>query len=147
MNIETITLDPAVNMLGEIFFNMNPIVRMTIEGEPASKANSRQIVTLKSGKRKSIKSEKARNYVEAFTIQCAQKVRGLLPYEGDVAVFIKIYYASRRPDLDESIILDAMQGMVYKNDRQVKGKTIVWGLDRKRPRVDIAVYAIEEFGG
>ena len=39
-----------------------------------------------------------------------------------------IYYSSRRPDLDESLILDLMQGVIYKNDRQVKQKNIYWGL-------------------
>ena len=44
----------------------------------------------------------------------------------DVSVIIGIYYASR-PDLDESLILDCMQGLVYKNDRQVKEKHVIWG--------------------
>ena len=57
---------------------------------------------------------------------------------------IKIYYSSRRPDLDESVILDAMQGRVYKNDRQVKVKHIFWGLDRGNPRAVIRVQALEE---
>jgi Holliday junction resolvase RusA-like endonuclease len=50
-----------------------------------------------------------------------------------------IHYASRRPDLDESVILDAMQGIVYKNDRQVKEKQIYWGLDPQNPRCEILV--------
>ena len=59
--------------------------------------------------------------------------------EGDVSVTITIYYASRRPDLDESVILDAMQGLVYLNDRQVKEKHIFWGLDKTNPRAEIIV--------
>ena len=50
-----------------------------------------------------------------------------------------IYYASRRPDLDESLILDCMQNYVYYNDRQVKEKHIYWGLDKERPRTIIRV--------
>jgi Holliday junction resolvase RusA-like endonuclease len=54
-------------------------------------------------------------------------------------VTMKIYYHSRRPDLDESLILDLMQGIVYENDRQVKEKHITWGLDKEAPRAEICV--------
>ena len=100
-----------------------------ILGEPASKANSRKIVMIR-GRPASIKSAKARNYAVKFLAQC--QTLDLL-FENDVKVEMLIYYASRRPDLDESLILDLMQGVIYKNDRQVKQKNIYWGLDRERP--------------
>ena len=59
--------------------------------------------------------------------------------EGELKVTITIWYASRRPDLDESVILDAMEGHIYKNDRQVREKHIYWGLDPLNPRADITV--------
>jgi len=59
--------------------------------------------------------------------------------DGDLSVSITIYYASRRPDLDESVILDAMQDLIYLNDRQVKEKHIYWGLDKENPRAEIQV--------
>ena len=83
-----------------------------------------------------IKSEKALGYVDAFKRQ-AKPARHLL--EGDVIVYITIYYASRRPDLDESLILDLLQGVAYENDRQVKEKHIYWGLDKENPRCEIKV--------
>ena len=117
-----------------------PII-FTVFGEPAS---LNQIVvglvTIK-GRPAFIKSDKARAYVKLFEEQCP--VLDVL-CEHDVAVSIKIYYSSRRPDLDESVILDAMQGRVYKNDRQVKVKHIFWGLDRGNPRAIIRVQALEE---
>ena len=58
---------------------------------------------------------------------------------GDVRVDITIYYASRRPDLDESVILDCMQGFIYENDRQVKEKHIFHRLDKTNPRAEITV--------
>ena len=110
-------------------------VRFVILGEPASKANSRKIVTF--GKRPAmIKSEKARMYVKLFNQQCQQLDDLFLE---DVSVSMKIFYASRRPDLDESLILDLKQGFIYKNDRQVKHKDIRWGLDKENPRSIIEV--------
>jgi len=110
-----------------------------ILGEPASKANSRKIVLIR-GRPASIKSDKARKYASYFLEQC-QPLDEL--FETDVKVEMLIYYASRRPDLDESLILDLMQGVIYKNDRQVKQKNIYWGLDRERPRTVIRVSPLE----
>tara|TARA_R110000803_G_scaffold194364_2_gene257431 strand:+ start:775 stop:1188 length:414 start_codon:yes stop_codon:yes gene_type:complete len=114
-----------------------------IYGEPASKANSRKIVLF--GKRPAIiKSQKARDYVVAFNKQCIALEELVTD---DVCVEMIIYYASRRPDLDESVILDCLQGFVYKNDRQVKKKVIYWGLDREKPRSEIKVYLLNEDNG
>ena len=98
-------------------------INMVIFGEPCSKANSRRLVKSKSGRPLFIKSKKALDYVKSFGQQC-QFANPLITE--DVSVTIRIYYASRRPDLDESLILDCMQGLVYKNDRQVKEKHIIW---------------------
>ena len=117
----------------------NNKTQFIIEGEPASKGNSRKIVNF--GKRMAlIKSQKARDYEKLFANQCPI-LENLI--ETDVKVELIIYYASRRPDLDESVILDCMQGKIYVNDRQVKQKHIYWGLDRERPRTHVRVSPLE----
>lgn len=111
------------------------MIQFEVLGEPASKANSRKLVTF--GKRTAfIKSQKARDYVAMFEKQCPTLDELLT---NDVLVEILIYYGSRRPDLDESLILDCMQDRIYKNDRQVKQKKIYWGLDKENPRSIIRV--------
>ena len=114
--------------------------QFVVEGEPASKSNQRKIGSF-GGRPALIKSDKARKYEKTFHSQCP-KLDEML--EGDLAVCMRIFYASRRPDLDESLILDLMQGFVYKNDRQVKHKNVFWGLDKEKPRSIIRVYPIEE---
>lgn len=111
-----------------------------IFGEPASKANSRQLVTI-GGRPAFIKSGKAREYVKSFIAQCNKQASriGMVPTGKDVRVELMVHYASRRPDLDESVILDAMQGIVYENDRQVKQRMVYWGLDKTLPRTIIRV--------
>jgi len=117
----------------------NNKIHFIIDGEPASKGNSRKIVNF--GKRMAlIKSQKARDYEKLFASQCPV-LENII--ETDVKVELIIYYASRRPDLDESVILDCMQGKIYVNDRQVKQKHIYWGLDRERPRTHIRVSPLE----
>lgn len=109
-----------------------------IFGEPASKANSRKVVRIGNVSRL-IKSAKALNYSEVFKQQC-RPLATLLT--GDLRVTMHIFYASRRPDLDESLILDLMQDLIYENDRQVKEKHVYWGLDPERPRTEILVECI-----
>jgi hypothetical protein len=107
----------------------------------------------------SIKSKKALAYVNTFQMQCPQVDP---PITDDVRVIMKVYYASRRPDLDESVILDCMQSAVhidkrtkhrtvlrtniYHNDRQVKEKYIFWALDKNSPRTEITVETITPGG-
>jgi Holliday junction resolvase RusA-like endonuclease len=109
-----------------------------IFGEPASKSNSRKIVRY-GGVSRLIKSDKALSYSAAFK---QQAVAGDL-LEGDLCVTMHIWYASRRPDLDESLILDLLQDVAYKNDRQVKEKHIYHHLDKENPRCEIVVAKIK----
>jgi hypothetical protein len=118
----------------------NQVISIVIEGEPASKANSRRFVTFGTVPRL-IKSKKALTYSEAFREQCPQLPMLL---EGDLRITLHIYYASRRPDLDESLILDLMQGFIYANDRQVKERHCYWHLDPEKPRSEICVETIAE---
>ena len=116
------------------------VLSQIIFGEPASKANSRRVVHY-GGMSRLIKSKKALSYSDVFKQQC-----GKLPtlMTGDLRVTLHIFYASRRPDLDESLILDLMQGLIYENDRQVKERHCYWGLDPDNPRSEIIVEKIPE---
>ena len=113
-------------------------ISLNIFGEPASKANSRKLVHY-GGMSRLIKSDKALSYSEAFKLQ-AKPLQTLMT--GDVKVTMVIHYASRRPDLDESLILDLLQGVVYENDRQVKIKHIYWALDPNNPRTYLSLIHI-----
>ena len=113
---------------------------LIIFGEPASKANSRRVVRY-GGMSRLIKSKKALSYSDVFLQQCP-----VLPIlmTGDLRIIMRIYYASRRPDLDESLILDLLQGRVYVNDRQVKERHCYWGLDPEKPRTEMIIEKIAE---
>jgi Holliday junction resolvase RusA-like endonuclease len=140
-------------------------IKFTILGEPASKANSRDIVKI-AGRPASIKSEKARDFEANALRQIppAARVRIACP----VRVTLHIFYASERPDLDESVVLDVLQDRhksikltradrelgvkpqrlliqkgVYVNDRLVREKHVYHGIDKKNPRVEVMVEPID----
>lgn len=132
---------------------MTPI-KFTILGEPASKANSRQIVQ-RGGRPASIKSEKALDFEHNALKQIPPIARQQIACP--VRVTLRIFYASERPDLDESIVLDVLQDRyhtykvgekkvrklvqrgVYMNDRQVREKHVFHGIDRTNPRTEVVV--------
>ena len=127
---------PYVIHANDILYTMQALL-LKIFGEPASKANSRKMVYIR-GKPLFIKSEKALAYAKAFKQQCV--ISASEKFTCDVVVTIRIWYASRRPDLDESLILDLLQDVAYENDRQVKEKHIYWmGVDKENPRCEIEV--------
>lgn len=105
-----------------------------VAGEPASAKNQRRIVTI-GGKPRLIKSAKALAYCQTFQKQCTGNIELI---DGDVALRLDVWYASRRPDLScMDLIQDLCQGIVYGNDRSVKASMSLWNLDRKNPRVRV----------
>ena len=146
-----------------------PPIRFTIHGQPASKANSREIVIRKQrkpdgtmGQRPAvIKSESALLYEREALRQIPPKAR--LRLEGPVRVTLRIFYATELPDLDESIVLDVLQDRwqrvevpgktekervlvqngVYRNDRQVREKHVYHGIDKLMPRTEVEIEPLQ----
>lgn len=155
------------------------MIRLTIYGEPASKANSRELATIGAKKMDVVvgreedgrlrieqmkvggrimnrKSDKALAYEENALRQIPPLAR--IRLQGPVRVTLRVFYASERPDLDESVILDVLQDRyvknpatkqrelvqrgVYLNDRQVREKHVYHAIDRKNPRAEIEVEEI-----
>lgn len=143
------------------------MIRFCILGEPASKANSREIGVLKfrdkaTGEAKTRptvrKSDKALAYETAALRQIPPAARQRL--EGPLRMTLRIFYASERPDLDESLILDCLQDRyatekrgdektrvlvqagVYRNDRQVRERHVFHAIDKRNPRAEIVVEPI-----
>lgn len=129
-------------------------IAFRILGEPASKANSRQIVTI-AGRPSSIKSKKARGYEADALQQIPPWARQRI--EGPVFVRLRIFYATERPDLDESLVLDILQDRyakvgdkrvlvqsgVIRNDRQVRGRLVLHGIDKVNPRTEVQVEPLQ----
>ena len=115
-------------------------VDFVVYGQPASAKNQRRIVSFK-GSPRLIKSEKALSYSKSFLVQCPQLETLIVD---DVALLVDVYYASRRPDLAcIDLIQDLLQGLVIKNDRQVKVSQSIWNLDPKTPRARIRLRTLD----
>ena len=108
---------------------------LTIYGDLASKANSRKLVTF-GGKPRFIKSDKARGWEQTALMQIPQNHR--IGMTGPIRMTATIYYASRRPDLDPSLLMDVLEhARVYAKDRQICEQHLTKKLDRDNPRVEL----------
>ena len=146
------------------------MIKMTILGEPASKSNSRKLATIGGrnmtiegkrtrvgGRAAFIKSDKARAYESDAIRQIPPACRLMLV--GPIKITLRIFYASARPDLDESIVLDILQAKfgavekgkprelvrrgVYVNDRQIFEKHVYKTIGDKNPRAEIEVEPLD----
>ena len=112
------------------------VVKFTLLGEPSSKANSRKLVTIK-GLPRFIKSQDALDYLTLVRCQCIPLPTLLT---GELVFEAHIYYRTQRKDLDPSLILDALQGLIYENDRQIREMHIFHFIDRENPRSEIKIW-------
>ena len=80
------------------------------------------------------------DYKESFENQAKEKklYQDVL-IEDDIELIVDVWYKSRRPDLEIELIQDIMQGIIYKNDRQIKKKIAERFLDRDNPRARIRI--------
>jgi Holliday junction resolvase RusA-like endonuclease len=84
-------------------------------------------------------------FKERIRFFARQAMRGRIPYTGEVSVVLDLHYKTRRNDIDGPIklILDALQGIAYPNDRQVSALTVYKRHDPTHPRTMIQVAPLE----
>ncbi len=79
-------------------------------------------------------------------VQLAAKIamRRRKSLEGSLAVTLRFYFPNGRSDVDGGIkpVLDAMQGLVYGNDRAVRRLAVDAYVDPERPRVEVEAVEI-----
>ena len=116
------------------------IVELEIFGQTYSAKNNRMPVKFK-GRLCLRKSAPALNYERSFSLQCPNLGDDMLT--GKLFTMMDIYYKTERPDLNDDLILDCMQGKIYKNDRQVRRRFLDHHIDKENPRTVILVGPIE----
>lgn len=122
-------------------------VKLTIYGNLASKSNTRQLKWHKGpdGKPKPvyIKSKRALKFEKQAALQITGKHR--VGLDGPLCLTARVFYDSRRPDLDVSLLMDVLEKTgVYKNDRQIVEQHLYKRLDPHNPRVEVVVGPSEE---
>ena len=86
-----------------------------------------------------VKSTEARRYQEEARRSATSQ--GMRPLSGDVSVSLRVYRPRRIGDLDnaQKVLLDALKGVAYEDDRQVTEIHAIRLDDKERPRVEVVV--------
>jgi Holliday junction resolvase RusA-like endonuclease len=63
---------------------------------------------------------------------------------GRLSLTAHVWYSTQRPDLDISLVLDLLQGRIYRNDRQVREMHLHHHIDREQPRTRLHIQEIED---
>lgn len=90
------------------------------------------------------KTAAAREYVERVKWN-ARKERAQMIDDGDVIVEGTVFFENRRRDLDGAfkVLFDVLQGIAYKNDRQVAHINIGRDFDKDNPRVELRISRLD----
>jgi Holliday junction resolvase RusA-like endonuclease len=66
------------------------------------------------------------------------------PLAGEVSMRAMVYFRDHRRDLDNVLkpLLDALQGIVYANDRQIVHLDFRKALDPRHPRIELEIAAL-----
>jgi Holliday junction resolvase RusA-like endonuclease len=122
---------------------MDDYVEIVVWDQPASKSNQRinlrtgqkcPVCKLKKGAIMSIKSKKARAFMDSAREQVAPLDELLT---GELRADIAIWYRNQLSDLDESVVLDVLQGILYENDRQIRERHVYHAIDKENPHVRV----------
>lgn len=116
--------------------------RLMVPGELKSGKNRRRLIRAGNLPR-SILSKEAAIYSESFRAYAKPLPEDKL-LTSPLRLWVRIYYSSRRPDLEESLLFDLLEGVIYRNDRQVWDKHVSKWFDTEHPRVEIEAEELSE---
>ena len=111
-------------------------MRIVLKGKP----KSTQWIYAQSGRIRFMKKE-AKELKEDYSWQARQQYKGK-PLEGTLEVYITVfYYTKRRIDWDNwhKLSMDALTGIVWVDDSQIRKATVVLDYDKLSPRIEIDV--------
>lgn len=115
------------------------MIRLTILGNPPSKANSYRA----SGK-KFYKASKVGTYERSFSLQCNYKGD---PIDDRFLAVLDVYVANAGSDLDNTfkVIFDCLQSNgIIKNDNKCYKIIATKHVDKKNPRVEIVLESLNK---
>jgi hypothetical protein len=115
------------------------LTRFVVNHRPCSTNQGYNIV----GKRL-YKNKKAKAYHDAIQAACPYK--GPVYNSGRFRVEIDFYFAVPISDIDGPVkfTLDALEGIIFKNDKLVYSLGLKKNIDRKNPRATIRVYKLKD---
>lgn len=120
-------------------------VRVVIPGKPLSvNAATRSVIRAKGSRRYSrvLKTAEGEAFLARAQLAARKAMGGRPPLTGDLVLRVIAYWPRRNADSDAALkpTKDALQGIVYANDRTIVEDRSRRGHDLQRPRVEVWVW-------
>ena len=113
------------------------MIEHTVYGQLPSMKNRRILKVIK-GRIMSFKNPEAQRYVKDFLKQIPGNLQ--VRYDTPVRLTALIFYKTKRPDLDESLLMDCLESSsIITNDRLIWDKQILKYFDKHIPRITFYV--------
>ncbi len=87
-------------------------------------------------------SRKGKDLKEYYSLEAISQRRGFKCLTGAVEISIKLFFGDKRVrDIDNynKILLDALTGIVWKDDRQIQKMTVEKFYDKENPRIELEI--------
>lgn len=125
---------PAVDRAAE-----GEAVTLTLPLPPSVNSYWRSVPATRNSRARVLISENGRRFKAACQIAAMGQCRK--PFTEKVSVRGIVYFRDHRRDLDNTLkpMLDALQGIVYVNDKQISHIELTRAFDKGRPRVELTV--------
>ncbi len=83
---------------------------------------------------------KAKENKKAMAWEARNQYRGM-PLEGDIRLSVRLFWGTRRNHDIDNIkgLLDALTGIIWKDDGQITELCISKGYDKEHPRVELLI--------
>lgn len=129
--------EPATGFLGG-----QDAVLVVVPGKPLSVNRATRAVLVR-GRSMALKSAEAREFLVRAQVAARQAMRGRAPLDGDLELSVVAYWPRRGADSDAALkpVKDALQGIVYANDRLVCQDHSRREHDPVNPRTEVTVRA------
>ena len=125
-------------------------VSLTLHGPLYSLNNKRAVFySQKAGRVVNIRQEKVREMMDrmaweakqGYRVECKKLKLPVQPLHGEVLLIATIFYRTSASDLDDSMLCNVLeQAGVLKSDNQISWKILSKAVDRKDPRVEMALF-------
>lgn len=116
-------------------------MKLTLKGKPMSTNNLYRSVC--RGKFPSVyMSTAGKALKEDYQWQIKSQMKGFQMFTGDIKISITLFHGTKRHmdwDNFHKISMDAMSGIVFTDDNQIRVATVMQSYDKTNPRIELEI--------
>lgn len=120
-------------------------IQVPLKNVPSINHTYRSGINRKTGKLVFFKTKEAKWFQEWLQWYFKTNIK-IFPSNKKISLSFDFFFASNKSDISNYVkmIEDAMEGIVYFNDKQIVKETLTKNIDKINPRVEITIEEVED---